>query len=321
MLLEISDLHIEFASEDSTIRAVEGVSLSLERGQVLGLVGESGCGKSATCMSIPRLLPSPPARIPQGKILFDGENLLTTPIENLRKIRGNRIGVIFQDPMTALSPLHRIGKQLQEVIHLHRDVTRAESRKIAIEWLDRVGIPDAKSKIDAWPHELSGGMQQRVVIAMALILEPDLIIADEPTTALDVTIQAQVLRLMRDLHRKDSALLLITHDMGVVSQMATHIAVMYAGQIVETAPAEEFFKSPQHPYSQALLRALPSAATRGQPLEAIPGHVPSAGNFPPGCRFHNRCREVMPQCSQIMPELLEISDGRCARCLLFEKQK
>ncbi len=318
MLLEIRDLHIEFASEDNTVRAVEGVSLTLERGEVLGLVGESGCGKSATCMSIPRLLPSPPARIPQGKILFDGEDLLTMPIEKLRKIRGSRIGVIFQDPMTALSPLHRIGRQLQEVIHLHRKVTAAESRRLALEWLERVGIPDPESKIDVYPHELSGGMQQRVVIAMALLLEPDLIIADEPTTALDVTIQAQVLRLMRDLHSKDSALLLITHDMGVVSQMATQIAVMYAGQIVETAPAAEFFKAPQHPYSQALLRALPSASTRGQPLESIPGQVPSAGSYPPGCRFSNRCREVMPQCSRKMPELLQISAGRCARCLLFE---
>jgi peptide/nickel transport system ATP-binding protein len=319
MLLEISDLHIEFASEDRTIRAVEGVSLSLDRGQVLGLVGESGCGKSASCMSIPRLLPSPPARIPQGKILFDGVDLLTTPIENLRKIRGDKIGIIFQDPMTALSPLHRIGKQLQEVIRLHRNVTLAESRKLALEWLDRVGIPDPTSKINAYPHELSGGMQQRVVNAMALILEPDLIIADEPTTALDVTIQAQVLRLMRDLHRKDSALLLITHDMGVVSQMATHIAVMYAGQIVETAEAEEFFRSPQHPYSQALLRALPSSATRGQPLESIPGNVPSAGNFPPGCRFHNRCNAVMDKCKKCAPQLQEISPDHCVRCLLYDK--
>ena len=320
MLLEISDLSIEFTSEDSTTRAVEGVSLSLDRGQVLGLVGESGCGKSVTSMSIPRLLPSPPARISQGKIIFDGEDLLNIPIEKLRKIRGNKIGVIFQDPMTALSPLHRIGKQLQEIIHLHRNVTKAESRKIALEWLDKVGIPDATSKADAYPHELSGGMQQRVVIAMALILEPDLIIADEPTTALDVTIQAQVLRLMRDLHRQDSALLLITHDMGVISQMATHIAVMYAGQIVETSEATAFFDSPQHPYSQALLRALPSNATRGQPLESIPGYVPSAGNFPLGCRFHDRCNAVMPQCSKEMPELKSISEDRCARCLLFEKQ-
>jgi len=319
MLLEISDLTIEFTSEDTTIRAVEKVSLSLDRGQVLGLVGESGCGKSVTSMSIPRLLPSPPASIPQGKIIFDGEDLLATPIEKLRKIRGNKIGVIFQDPMTALSPLHRIGKQLQEIIHLHRNVSRVESRKIAMEWLEKVGIPDASSKIDAYPYELSGGMQQRVVIAMALILEPDLIIADEPTTALDVTIQAQVLRLMRDLHRKESALLLITHDMGVVSQMATHIAVMYAGQIVETAEAGKFFGSPQHPYSQALLRALPSANTRGQPLESIPGYVPSAGNFPTGCRFHNRCTSVMPQCSQKEPQLKAVAPGHCARCLLFEK--
>ncbi len=317
MLLEVKDLCVEFESEGHRIRAVEDVSITLDRGQVLGLVGESGCGKSASCMCIPRLLPSPPAHIPHGKILFNGIDLLTTPIKELRKIRGNKIGVIFQDPMTALSPLHKIGNQLQELIHLHRDMSKAESRSMAIEWLDKVGIPDPISKANAWPHELSGGMQQRVMIAMALLLEPDLIIADEPTTALDVTIQAQVLRLMRTLHRKDSALLLITHDMGVVSQMATHIAVMYAGQIVENAEAEQFFRSPRHPYSKALLRALPSTATRGQKLESIPGYVPSPENYPSGCRFHNRCSQVMDKCRETAPELKEIENGHCVRCLLY----
>ncbi len=317
MLLEVKDLCVEFESEDTRIRAVDGVSFALDRGQVLGLVGESGCGKSASSMCIPRLLPSPPARIPAGRILFDGEELLSMPIEKLRRIRGSRIGVIFQDPMTALSPLHRILHQLQEVIHLHRDLSRAQSREMALTWLEKVGIPDPLSKAVALPHELSGGMQQRVMIAMALILEPDLIIADEPTTALDVTIQAQVLRLMRDLHRKDSALLLITHDMGVVSQMATRIAVMYAGQIVETAEAQRFFSEPQHPYSQALLRALPSTATRGQKLESIPGFVPSPANLPPGCRFNNRCARVMDRCRRMPPELIETAAGHCVRCLLY----
>lgn len=318
MLLEVKDLCVEFENDDYRIRAVEDVSITLDRGQVLGLVGESGCGKSASCMCIPRLLPSPPAHVPRGKILFDGIDLLATPLKELRKIRGNKIGVIFQDPMTALSPLHKIGNQLQEVIHLHSDMSQTESRRMAIEWLDKVGIPDPTSKANAWPHELSGGMQQRVMIAMALLLEPDLIIADEPTTALDVTIQAQVLRLMRDLHRKDSALLLITHDMGVVSQMATHIAVMYAGQIVENAEAEKFFKSPKHPYSKALLRALPSSATRGQKLESIPGHVPSPKNYPSGCRFHNRCSQVMDKCRKNAPKLTTVADGHCVRCLLYE---
>ncbi len=317
MLLEIKNLCVDFDSDERRIRAVDDVSLTLNRGQVLGLVGESGCGKSASCMCIPRLLPSPPARIPRGEILFEGIDLLKTPIEKLRELRGDRIGVIFQDPMTALSPLHRIGKQLQELIHLHRDVSKAKSYAMAIKWLEKVGIPDPVSRANSWPHELSGGMQQRVMIAMALLLEPDLIIADEPTTSLDVTIQAQVLRLMRDLHRKDSALLLITHDMGVVFQMATHIAVMYAGQIVENAEAKQFFKSPKHPYSQALLRALPSAATRGKKLESIPGHVPSPENYPQGCRFHNRCALVMPQCREIAPQLKEIENGHSARCLLY----
>ena len=313
MLLEITDLHIQFESDEQTVRAVEGVSLSLDRGHVLGLVGESGCGKSATAMSIPRLLPMPPARITQGRVLFDGRNLLDRPLPELRKLRGEKIGVIFQDAMTSLSPLHHIGDQLEEVIRLHRDVSSTAARATALEWLDRVGIPEPEQRAKAYPHELSGGMQQRVMIAMGLILEPDLIIADEPTTALDVTIQAQVLTLMRKLHRKNSGMLLITHDMGVVSQMATRIAVMYAGQIVEQADAAAFFARPLHPYSIALLEALPSAATRGKRLKAIPGQVPSAGNFPPGCRFHDRCPVAHPDCAQTPPALRTCGD-RLVRC-------
>ena len=313
MLLEITDLHIQFESDEQTFRAVEGVSLSLDRGHVLGLVGESGCGKSATAMSIPRLLPMPPARITQGRVLFDGRNLLDMPLPELRKLRGEKIGVIFQDAMTSLSPLHRIGDQLEEVIRLHRDISSAAARATALAWLGRVGIPDPSERARAYPHELSGGMQQRVMIAMGLILEPDLIIADEPTTALDVTIQAQVLNLMRKLHRKNSGMLLITHDMGVVSQMATRIAVMYAGQIVEQADAAAFFARPLHPYSIALLEALPSAATRGKRLKAIPGQVPSAGNFPPGCRFHDRCPVARPDCAQTPPALRSRGD-RLVRC-------
>ena len=313
MLLSITDLHIQFEAEGQVTRAVDGVSLSLERGQVLGLVGESGSGKTVTAMSIPRLLPMPPARITQGRVLFDGRNLLDMPLPELRKLRGEKIGVIFQDAMTSLSPLHRIGHQLEEVIRLHRAVSSAAARATALEWLGRVGIPEPAARAKAYPHELSGGMQQRVMIAMGLILEPDLIIADEPTTALDVTIQAQVLSLMRKLHRKNSGLLLITHDMGVVSQMATHIAVMYAGQIVEKADAAEFFKKPLHPYSIALLEAMPSAATRGKRLKAIPGQVPSAGNYPTGCRFHDRCPIARPDCAVNPPALLPFGD-RLARC-------
>ncbi|MBQ9430857.1 MAG: ABC transporter ATP-binding protein [Kiritimatiellae bacterium] len=316
MLLEISDLCIDFVSDDRTTRAVDGVSLTLDRGEVLGLVGESGCGKSATAMSIPRLLPSPPSKVAGGKILFDGQDLVNMPIPQLRKIRGAKIGVIFQDPMTSLSPLHRIGNQLEEVVLLHRDVSKAAARDMSLEWLAKVGIPDPEVRAKAYPFELSGGMQQRVMIAMGMMLEPDLMIADEPTTALDVTIQAQILDLMRKLHRKNSGLLLITHDMGVVYRMATRIAVMYAGQIVEQAPAEEFFRHPRHPYSRSLLAALPSASTRGNRLQAIPGQVPAAGNFPSGCRFHDRCSVAMPKCADTPPQLCQICENRLVRCLL-----
>jgi oligopeptide/dipeptide ABC transporter ATP-binding protein len=313
MLREITDLHVQFEADGQVTRAVEGVSLRIARGEVLGLVGESGCGKSATAMSIPRLLPMPPARVTRGSVRFDGQELLALPLPELRKIRGARIGVIFQDALTSLSPLHRIGNQLAETIRLHRAVSAAAARATAREWLGRVGIPDPALCLNAYPHELSGGMQQRVMIAMGLILEPDLVIADEPTTALDVTIQAQVLGLMRRLHRQNSGLLLITHDMGVVSQMATRIAVMYAGQIVEQAGAAAFFNAPRHPYSIALLEAMPSAATRGQRLKAIPGQVPSPGDFPPGCRFHDRCPVARPECAQTPPGLQPCGDS-LVRC-------
>ena len=318
MLLEIKDLHVQFDVDGQAVRAVDGVTLALGRGQILGIVGESGCGKSATAMSIPRLLPTPPARITRGQILFDGRDLLTMPLPELRAIRGAKIGVIFQDPLSSLSPLHRIGKQIEEVIRLHRKATPAAARATALDWLARVGIPDPAARAHAYPHELSGGMRQRVMIAMALVLEPDLIIADEPTTALDVTLQAQVLELMRKLHNKDSGVLLITHDMGVVSQMATHVAVMYAGQIVEQATAADFFAAPRHPYSTALLNALPSMDTRGKRLQAITGHVPLAGQYPAGCRFHDRCPSARPECSSEAPAL-ETAHGRSVRCL-FDKR-
>ena len=255
MLLRIEDLDVSFRNDEGAVtRAAVDVDLTLDRGEVLGLVGESGSGKSSVALSVARLLPSPPAFYPKGRILFDGEDVLTMPLDRLRRIRGRRIGVVFQDPMGSLSPLHRIGEQLVETVLLHEDVSRRAAEAMALEWLDKVGIPDPAVRSRAYPHELSGGMQQRVMIAMGLMLGPDLLIADEPTTALDVTIQAQVLELMRKLHRSNSAVLLITHDLGVVSQMATRLAVMKAGRIVETAddPAA-FFKSPQHPYSQTLV--------------------------------------------------------------------
>ena len=235
-------------------RAAIDVNLALDRGEVLGIVGESGSGKSSVAMSVARLLPSPPAFWPKGRILFDGAEVLGMPLADLRKVRGKRIGVVFQDPMGSLSPLHRIGDQLVETVLLHEDVSKRTAREMALEWLGKVGIPDPSVRAMAYPHELSGGMQQRVMIAMGLMLGPDLLIADEPTTALDVTVQAQVLRLMRDLHQANSAVLLITHDLGVVSQMATRIAVMKDGRVIETSDRpEEFFAHPQHPYSQTLI--------------------------------------------------------------------
>ena len=256
MLLKIDDLSVSYRSDEGEVNpAAVDVSLTLDRGQVLGIVGESGSGKSTVSMSVARLLPSPPAFYPKGRILFDGVDMLTLPLPELRQIRGKRIGVIFQDPMGSLSPLHRIGDQLVETILLHEKMTKQAARAMALEWLGKVGIPDPMVRARAYPHELSGGMQQRVMIAMGLMLGPDLVIADEPTTALDVTIQAQVLRLMRDLHQANSAILLITHDLGVVSQMATKLAVMKDGHVVETAEdAAAFFEAPQHPYSQDLIR-------------------------------------------------------------------
>ena len=255
MLLQIEDLDVSFRNEEGEITsAARDVSLSLDRGEVLGLVGESGSGKSSVAMSIPRLLPSPPAFWPKGRILLDGQDTLKMSVADLRRIRGSRIGVVFQDPIGSLSPLHRIGDQLVETVRLHRDVSAAAARATALEWLGKVGIPDPAVRAAAFPHELSGGMQQRVMIAMGLMLDPDLLIADEPTTALDVTIQAQVLRLLKDLHRSNSAVLLITHDLGVVSQLATRLAVMRKGEVVETSDSpEEFFTNPKHPYSRTLV--------------------------------------------------------------------
>jgi len=256
LLLDIQDLSVSFRNDEGVVtEAAIDVSLTLDRGQVLGIVGESGSGKSSVSMSVARLLPSPPAFYPKGRILFEGEDTISMPLERLREIRGAKIGVIFQDPMGSLSPLHRIGDQMVEAVRLHADMSRQTARALALECLDEVGIPDPIVRAQAYPHELSGGMQQRVMIAMGLMLKPDLIIADEPTTALDVTIQAQVLKLMKRLHRANSGVLLITHDLGVVSQMATHLAVMKNGRVVETSddPAA-FFNMPKHPYSQGLIR-------------------------------------------------------------------
>jgi oligopeptide/dipeptide ABC transporter ATP-binding protein len=317
-LLRIADLSISFATDEGTVRAVDHVSLDIHAGEVVGLVGESGCGKSVTCLSILRLIPMPPGRVDSGRILFEGRDLLTMPIDELHGIRGSRISMIFQEPMTALSPLHRIGAQLAEALRLHRPVSRRAARQAGVEWLMRVGIPDPSACMNSYPHQLSGGMRQRVMIAMALMLDPALIVADEPTTALDVTIQAQVLDLMREARKAETALLLVTHDMGVIWEMATRVAVMYAAEIVETAEVQELFREPLHPYTEALLHSVPSLAEGQARLDPIPGQVPSALNYPSGCRFRDRCRYAFGRCAAEHPPLY-VRDGRQARCFLLDE--
>ncbi len=299
-LLSIEDLRIAFEAEDGRLlEAVSGVSLAVGEGETVGLVGESGCGKSVTALSVLRLVPSPPSRRLGGRILFRGEDLLTLPPERLRAIRGKEISVVFQDPMTSLSPLRRLGDQLAETVLLHEKVSRKEALAKAEDWLGRVGLPEPARLLKDFPHQISGGMQQRVMIASALILDPALVIADEPTTALDANLQAQVLDLMKSAKGAETALLLITHDMGVVRRVADRVAVMYAGEIVEEAPVGELFASPRHPYTRALLAARPSLETRGKRLAAIPGTVPSLGEMPEGCRFRPRCASATAACGPV----------------------
>ncbi len=314
-LLQVRNLTIAFENDETrkAVTTVQNVSFDVHRGEILCIVGESGCGKSVSAMSIPRLLPSPPSQIQGGEILFDGVDLLKLSMPEMRQYRGKRIGVIFQDPMTALSPLVRVGDQIVEAVLTHEPISRQEAMAKALEWLGYVGIQNPALALKCYPYELSGGMQQRVMIAMCLILEPQLIIADEPTTALDVTIQAQVLDLMLKLHRKESGMIFITHDMGVVYKMAHRVCVMYAGQVVEQASAKSFFAGPKHPYARALLEALPSHATRGTRLKAIPGQVPGPGNYGIGCRFADRCAMAQPSCSEKAIDLSTVAD-HLVRC-------
>ena len=324
-LLEIKDLITVFHTSEGRLPAVDGVSLSIERGRTLGLVGESGCGKSVTAMSTLRLVSSP-GRIESGSITFttEGESidLVTAPEKQLRKVRGGRIGMIFQEPMTSLNPVFTIGNQIAEVVQLHRKASRSEARSRALEMLHLVRVADPEQRLDEYPHQLSGGMRQRVMIAIALACEPDLIIADEPTTALDVTIQAQILELLDDLRsRLGTAILLITHDLGVVAETCDDVAVMYAGRIVEQASAVELFSHPLHPYTIGLLQARPNVDARDRsPLATIPGMVPPPQDFPSGCRFHPRCSHARePQCNVDSPALREVSPGHFVRCHFAEE--
>ncbi|MDA0323536.1 MAG: ABC transporter ATP-binding protein [Verrucomicrobia bacterium] len=316
-LLEIEDLTVRFDTDEGTLTAVEGVSLSIGKGETLGLVGESGCGKSVTAMSILRLIPSPPGRIESGRIHFHDRDMLTIPDQDLREIRGKSISIIFQEPMTALSPLKRVGHQLIEAIQLHEDVPKSDAARRAVEWLGKVGIPDPAQRMQSYPFQLSGGMRQRVMIAMALMLEPELIIADEPTTALDVTVQAQVLELIKAMKRDETSLLLITHDMGVIWEMCERVTVMYASQVVETAALRDLFARPRHPYTEALIRSIPKLTGARGELETIDGQVPSPLAYPGGCRFRDRCCKAFERCELEMPPLYE-ADRVAARCFLSD---
>lgn len=318
-LLEIRNLATVFPTESGSARAVDNVSFSLDKKSVLGIVGESGCGKSVTALSILRLVP-PPGRTVSGEILLDGENLLNLKESQMRSIRGNRIALIPQDPMTSLNPVYTIGEQIMEAIELHQKVSHKEARQRAITVLDKVRLPEASARLDDYPHQFSGGMRQRVMIAMALSCEPDLLIADEPTTALDVTVQAQILDLLRQLQQEqEMSILLITHDLGVVAEMCDMVAVMYAGSIVEYASVQELFKNPLHPYTIALLKSIPRPNV--QRLEAIEGQPPDLIDLPKGCRFAERCPLVEPRCREAVPALEEKRKGHFARCVVVESKK
>ncbi|HET9975918.1 MAG TPA: ABC transporter ATP-binding protein, partial [Burkholderiaceae bacterium] len=316
-MLDIQGLHVGLDSEAGLVRAIEALDLTLQRGETFALVGESGCGKSMTALALMRLLPEN-GRVTAGRIELDGADTLALPEAQMRTVRGNRIGMIFQEPSTSLNPVMKVGAQIVEAIETHTPLRGAAARAKAIEWLKRVGIPEPERRIDEYPFRMSGGQKQRVMIAMTLATEPDFLVADEPTTALDVTIQKQILELLRDLQREQGmGLLLITHDLGVVAGMAQRVALMYAGQIIEVATADEFFGSPKHPYAQALLRALPDAGRRGEPLAAIAGTVPALTQAFTGCRFAPRCASAMAHCATTLPTLDALGPTRSVRCLLY----
>lgn len=317
-LLEVSHLSTSFFSDQGEIRAVEDVSFSVQPGQTVALVGESGCGKSVTALSIMQLVDFP-GRVVGGQVVFKGADLLTLSDKEIRRIRGNQIGMVFQEPMTSLNPVFTVGDQIGEVLDIHTTLTKHEIRQEVIRLLEKVQIPAPDRRIDQYPHEMSGGMKQRVMIAMALACRPDLLIADEPTTALDVTIQAQILELLKDLQREmGMAILLITHNLGVVAQFAQEIIVMYASRIVERASVPQLFATPSHPYTRALLRSLPKPGAREARLESIPGTVPSPLMYCRGCHFSTRCPDVLDRCPDEAPPLVEIAPGHDSVCWLHQ---
>jgi peptide/nickel transport system ATP-binding protein len=314
-LLRVDELRTHFFTVDGVTRAVDGVSFHVDAGETLGIVGESGCGKSVTALSILRLLPARIGRIVGGRVEFEGTNLLELDIAAMRDIRGNRIAMIFQEPMTSLNPVLTIGEQISEAVRIHQGASHAAARARAEEMLRLVKIPDAAKRLDDYPHQFSGGMRQRVMIAMALSCNPKLLIADEPTTALDVTVQAQILRLLLDLRdRRGLSIILVTHDLGVVAQACDSIAVMYAGRLVEAGPKRAVLRAPCHPYTARLIACQPMAATGERLLPSIPGQPPVAGQMPPGCRFHPRCDRAVARCTRERPPLAACADGHVAAC-------
>ncbi len=321
-LLSIEDLAISFETDEGIVDVIDEVSIELEEGETLGLVGESGCGKSVTALAVMGLLPRPAGRITGGAIRFDGHDLTQLTSEEFSRVRGGQVAMIFQEPMTALNPVHRVGKQLGESYRLHHpDASKAEIRQEALRLMDHVGIPAAERRLDEYPHQLSGGMRQRVMIAMALSSRPRILIADEPTTALDVTIQAQILELLRDLQSEyGMSIIFITHDLGVIAELASRVVVMYAGRVAEEAPVEALFKSPLHPYTKGLLASIPRLESESKSvLPTIPGVVPSIDELPVGCRFSNRCEFAQDQCSQAKPALETASEGRTVACLRWRE--
>ena len=317
-LLQIKALKTYFYTEDGVVRAVDGVDFEVYPGEIVGLVGESGCGKSVTSFSVMRLVDSP-GEIVEGEIIFDDTNLLELPESEMIHMRGNRISMIFQQPQTALNPVFKVGDQIGEVLNVHQDFGKEAAYDRAIELLKMVGIPDAERRVEAYPHELSGGMAQRVMIAMGLACLPELLIADEPTTALDVTIQAQILDLMRNMRENTgTAIILITHDLGVVAEMCERVAVMYAGEIVEQTDVSTLFDQPLHPYTEGLIGSIPILGKLKDRLEVIPGSVPNLVNLPPGCRFAPRCKAVMDICIEKKPDLIDFKAGHKVRCWLYQ---
>ncbi len=321
VLLDVKDLSLEFETEAGTAKVLDHVTFTIAEGEVLGLVGETGCGKTVTALSILRLLPSN-AKIRTGSIKFLGEELLSKTDAEMERLRGTKISMVFQDPATSLNPVFSVGEQITRVIRTHENVEKVAAETRAVELFKRVGLPDPETVLRSYPHELSGGMQQRVMISMALACRPKLLIADEPTTAVDVTIQAQILDLLMELQREFRlSVLLITHNLGIVAETCQRVGVMYAGALAEVAPTKDLFREPLHPYTQRLLKSLPRPDARGQPLASIPGSVPSLIDPPPGCRYHPRCEFAMKSCSTRRPALREHRPGHLAACLLYEGVK